>query len=183
MISIARISRRHCLSLYILTVIFSVGAENTAAAADDPKTVESVDLKRYMGTWYEIARLPFKRQEGCKGTTATYALRTDGRVDVRNACMRDGKLSVAEGVAKVVDTRTNARLKVTFFWPFWGDYWILDLDPEYASALVGTPSREYLWILSRTPTLPESRLAALLETAKIQGFDLAKLSHTSQTER
>lgn len=108
------------------------------------------------------------------GSTATYALLPDGRVEVVNRC-RDGSPGGPErsvrGKARVVDPETNARLKVTFFWPFSGDYWILGLGPQYEYAVVGTPSRKYLWILSRTPVLPEREYREAVGIAREQGFD------------
>ena len=125
------------------------------AAAGDPPVVPSVDLTRYMGTWHEVAKFPNRFQRGCTCTTATYTLRPDGKVTVLNACGTvDGRGKQARGWAKVADPTTNAKLRVTFFWPFFGDYWILDLDPDYRRVLVGSPNRKYLWILARDPRLP-----------------------------
>ena len=122
--------------------------------------VDQVDVERYMGTWYEIARYPnFFQGLECVGTTAEYTLRDDGKVQVVNRCREDtldGPERSIEGVARVVDTETNAKLKVGFFGPFEGNYWIIDLDANYAWAVVGEPSRRYLWILSRTPSLDEN---------------------------
>jgi apolipoprotein D and lipocalin family protein len=144
-----------------------------------------VELPRYIGKWYEIARLPFKQQEGCFGSTATYALRKDGNIDVVNECRDgsfDGKLRSVKGVARVVDTETNAKLEVQFFWPFWGDYWILSLDPQYRYAVVGEPKRRYLWVLSRTPTLSDAVFRALVKEAEENGYDLGALKKTPQKE-
>ena len=148
-----------------------------------PEVVPRVDLNRYMGTWYEIARFPFRVQEGCFATTATYALRADGTVSVLNQCRKGsfgGQLSTAEGTARVVDATTNAKLTVTFFWPFSGDYWIIDLDKEYEYAVVSVPSRKYLWILSRTPVLPEGVYGEILDRLRAQGFDVQRLVKTPQ---
>jgi apolipoprotein D and lipocalin family protein len=136
-----------------------------------------------MGTWYEIARFPFRVQEGCFGTTATYALRADGTVSVLNQCRKGsfgGQLSTAEGTARVVDATSNAKLAVTFFWPFSGDYWIIDLGKEYEYAVVSVPSRQYLWILSRTPTMPDAVYARILDRLRAQGFDTRGLIKTPQ---
>ena len=131
-----------------LLLILMLGPSSRAAASDAPlQTVPSVDLARYAGTWYEIASYPQRFQKGCTGTTATYTLRADGGVEVLNRCARDslnGRVTVARGRARVVDRSTNARLKVSFFWPFWGDYWIIDLGKDYEYAVVGPPSRTYL---------------------------------------
>jgi apolipoprotein D and lipocalin family protein len=145
--------------------------------------VPQVDLTRYAGTWYEIASYPNRFQKGCVATRATYTLRSDGRIEVRNACRRDALSApwdVAEGVAWVPDPAAPAKLKVSFFWPFRGDYWILDLGDAYETALVGAPSREYLWLLSRSPHLDDAAYDRLLRTAESLGFDPARLVRTRQ---
>jgi apolipoprotein D and lipocalin family protein len=147
------------------------------------ETVEHVELGRYLGTWYEIASFPQWFQRGCTATTATYTLRDDGRIDVLNACRKgslDGELATAKGLAKVVDRVTGARLEVSFFRPFWGDYWIIDLGRDYEYAVVGHPSRDYLWILSRTPALPEATSRAILARLQAQGYETARLVRTLQ---
>ncbi|NNL64796.1 MAG: lipocalin family protein [Myxococcales bacterium] len=145
---------------------------------------EDVSLDRYLGRWYEIASFPQRFQKGCVATRATYTRRDDGRIGVRNECRDgsfDGELRSVEGVAWVRDPeQTNAKLEVQFFWPFRGDYWILEVGPDYRFAMVGQPSREYLWILSRTPTLPADVYEGLLERAAARGFDLARLNRTPQ---
>ena len=144
-------------------------------------TVERVDLERYAGTWYETASFPTRFQRGCTDTTATYGLRADGRVSVRNRCRKDGEESAIEGVAWAVD-ESNARLKVRFFWPFSGDYQVIALDPDYGWAMVGHPARSYLWILSRSPRLDEAIYRDLLEQAEAQGFDTSRLARTLQPQ-
>lgn len=143
------------------------------------KVVSAVDLNRYVGVWYEIAHLPFKYQKGCSATTATYTLRADGRIDVLNRCLKEGKESKAKGVAWIADSATNARLKVRFFWPFSGDYWIVDLGSNYEYAVVGVPSRKYLWILSRTPQMDQNLLREIKDRASRQGFDVSRLIYTA----
>ena len=131
-------------------------ATTTSQVLPPLQTVPRVELDRYVGTWYEIASFPQSFQRGCTGTTATYSLRDDGQVDVVNRCRKgalDGPEEVARGRARVVDATTGAKLEVSFFRPFWGDYWIVDLGADYEYAVVGHPGRDYLWILSRTPTL------------------------------
>lgn len=148
-----------------------------------PTTVPNVDLQRYLGTWYDVASFPQRFQKGCTGTTANYSLREDGQLEVVNRCFKeslDGPEKVAKGRARVVDRATNSKLEVTFFWPFWGDYWILELDPEYRWAIVGSPDREYLWILSRTPQIPDALMADLKQRITAQGFDVARLQLTPQ---
>jgi len=153
-------------------------------------TVPQVDLDRYLGQWYEIARFPNRFQKKCAGEVrATYAKRPDGRIDVVNECATgDGRVTKAAGVARVVDERTRARLKVRFapaalsFLPFvWGDYWILGLAEDYSWATVGSPDRGYLWILSRTPSLDEGAYAAAVERARANGFDTSRLERTRQS--
>ena len=149
------------------------------------QTVAQVDLTRYVGTWYEIASYPQRFQKGCTATTAIYTLREDGRILVVNRCNRDsldGRETIARGRARAVDRETNAKLKVTFFWPFWGDYWIIDLDREYRHAVVGHPKRKYLWILSRTRTMDPLVYSGILERLTAQGYDVAKLQVTLQPQ-
>jgi apolipoprotein D and lipocalin family protein len=144
------------------------------------EVVPHVDLERYLGKWYEIAHLPAKFQEGCSETTATYTLASNGSVVVLNECKRNGKVRQAKGKAKVVDKATGAKLKVTFFWPFSGDYWIIKLGNDYDYAVVGAPNRKYLWILSRTPHMDDKLFAELTEFARLKGFDVGNLIMTSQ---
>lgn len=150
-----------------------------AQAASDPqvRTVPYVDLERYLGNWYEIARYPNSFQKGCFQSRARYAQRSDGDIEVVNSCRDsgDGRLREAKGRAWVVDRESNAKLKVSFFWPFRGDYWIIDLGKDYEYAVVGTPNRKYLWVLSRSPEMSEETYRAIVERARQQGFDPAKL--------
>jgi len=141
-------------------------------------TVKRVDLKKYVGLWYEIAKIPNSFQDHCVyGTTAEYSIDEDGDIIVINSCFDDdGKLDVAEGLAKVVDKNTNAKLEVSFvsffgIRPFWGDYWIIGLDENYQWAIVGTPSRKYGWVLSRTPSLPDSTMESIFEILKSQHYN------------
>ena len=147
-------------------------------------TVLSVDLDRYAGTWYEIARLPMWFQRHCVDSTAAYTPQPEGSVGVHNECVTDkGDIDKADGIATIIDTETNARLAVVF--DNWfaklvgssreGNYWILDLDPEYRTALFGTPNRRYLWILSRTPILDEATYLRLVKKAEQLGFSVSDL--------
>lgn len=148
------------------------------------QVVSYVDIKKYMGTWYEIASYPTSFQEGCFASRATYTLREDGKVGVLNQCHKgslEGPISSANGKAWVVDPATNAKLKVSFFWPFSGDYWIIDLGENYEYAVVGHPSRKYLWILSRTPQMDEGLYNRILEKLKNQSYDVSRLNKTHQT--
>lgn len=149
---------------------------------DQPEVVQSVDLSRYVGRWYEIARLPNSFQKKCVDTvTANYTMRADGKIEVINRCRKaSGEYATAKGKAKIVDKKTNAKLKVTFFWPFYGDYWILDLGPNYEYAVVGEPGRKYLWILSRSPRMDEALYQQLLQKMETQGFNTKMMIKTSQ---
>jgi apolipoprotein D and lipocalin family protein len=152
-----------------------------------PQPVAHVDLDRYVGSWYEIAKIPNKFQKQCVGgTTAEYRLREDGRIDVINRCRTaNGVVDEARGIARVVDEKSNARLKVSFVrflgrnW-FWGDYWILGLGPDYEYAIVGHPERTYGWILSRTPTLDEATRSSIDAQLRAQGYDLQQFEPTPQ---
>lgn len=163
---------------------------STARALDPPQTVPQVDLGRYVGHWYELARLPNTFQDQCvSDVTATYQVRDDGMIDVTNRCRTpEGELDEAVGVARIEDTQTRAKLKVRFapaylsFLPFvWGDYWVLALDPEYRWAVVGTPDRQNLWILARAASLGDGDYASALATARAQGFDVSRVMRTDHT--
>jgi len=152
-------------------------------AAPPLAVVPGVDLSRYVGTWYEIAKYPNRFQRGCVGATAEYALAPDGkRVDVVNRCreIESGKERSVRGKARVVDPATNAKLSVTFFWPFSGDYWILALGAEYEYGVVGTPDRKYLWFLARTPTIGDELYGHLVDLARERGFDPARIERSSR---
>lgn len=145
-------------------------------------TVGAVDLDRYYGTWYEIARLPNRFQSKCvSDVQATY--RPDGQaVSVVNACRTaDGSLEQVTGIARPVAGSQGAKLRVSFFRPFYGDYWILQLDPAYRWVLVGEPGRDYAWILAREPTLDQATLEALLTQAAALGFDRQAFLRTMHT--
>lgn len=158
------------------------GAAQVTGPVDAPvASVASVDLGRYAGKWYEIASFPMFFQRQCVGdTSASYALDAEGRVEVRNRCRTENGFDEAKGVATVVEGWRNSRLKVSFFWPFKADYWVLGLDDDYRWAVVGNPNRKYLWVLSRTPQLPKPLLDAALAAAAAQGYDLSQLRYTPQ---
>jgi apolipoprotein D and lipocalin family protein len=148
------------------------------------QTVPSVDVPRYMGTWHEIAKYPNWFQKKCVSSTqATYSLQADGRVQVLNRCKTDkGEWSEALGAARQMGGPTSAQLKVRFapewlsFIPLvWGDYWIIDLDPDYQWVVVSEPKREYLWILSRTPQMSAATYQSLLGKLNTLGFDLKRI--------
>ena len=170
-----------------LTILFTILAVVSSRAGDQQplETVDAVDLDRYLGVWYEIASYPMYFQRGCTATTATYSLREDGLIKVVNRCRKrslDGKLKEAKGRAKVVDPETNAKLKVSFFGPFWGDYWIIDLDPDSQWAVVGGPKRKYLWILSRTPQMDPAVFDEIVSRLPAKGYDPNRLNTTTQPQ-
>ena len=167
------------LSLFFMAACLSSGRE----AQSPLQVVPAVDLRRYAGEWYEIARFPHRFQEGCVGSRATYTLRDDGKIAVLNQCYEGsftGKLRTAKGTARVNDENTNAKLRVSFFWPFSGDYWIIDLGKDYEYAVVGHPDRTYLWLLSRTKKMDETLYHDILGRLTAQGYDTTKLIRTVQ---
>lgn len=154
-------------------------ASSSLMAADLPpvQSVANVDLARYIGTWHEIARFAMYFQNQCVGdVTANYSKMDNGKIKVINRCRtQDGKFDQAEGSASVVENTGNSQLKVSFFWPFRADYWVIGLDPDYRWAVVGNPNRKYLWILSRDKTISPNDLAAAKASAAAQGYDLTQL--------
>lgn len=165
----------------LLLVVLLLTNRVLAEAPATPETVAAVDLTRYAGTWYEVARLPNRFQDQCAGeVTAHYTLRTDGRVDVINRCRtHDGVMDEAQGLARVREGSGNAKLEVSFAsllgWHFfWGDYWILELDRDYQYAVVGHPGRKYGWILSRTPRLDPLARRHIDEVLVRNGYDPGK---------
>ena len=159
------------VAAFALTACMGVPAVNRASA--EPLTAAAqVDLARYVGLWHEAARLPNQFERGCVAATATYTQRPDGMIGVRNACTKsDGSVNVVNGRAKVVDTATDAKLKVSFFGPFWGDYWVLDLAPDYSWALVGESSGRYLWVLTRAERIDDALKVDLVARLKARGYD------------
>ena len=166
----------------LMTALAATLSGSAALAAGDAAlpplvTVDRVDLTRYAGRWFEVAKIPNRFQKQCHcEAAADYTLRDDGRVDVVNSCRKaDGTPDQARGLAKVVDKSTNARLKVSFVsflgWrPFWGDYWIIGLDADYGWAVIGTPSRKYGWVLSRTPALEASTMDTVYAILERNGY-------------
>jgi apolipoprotein D and lipocalin family protein len=147
------------------------------------QAVPYVDLNRYVGKWYEIASYPQRFQRGCHCTTAEYTISDKGYVIVENKCNRDsvnGKQTGIKGKAFVQKDSGNAKLKVQFFWPFKGDYWIIDLATDYSYAVVSHPNRKYLWILSRTPKMDKIVLQQIMDRLRANGFDLSKIQITVQ---
>ena len=160
-------------------ILLLIGGQASAQA--ELETVPYVDLQRYLGKWYDIASFPQRFQKGCSCTTAEYGLNKDGSITVTNRCMKEGKEKTATAKAVVKDKNSNAKLSVQFFWPFKGKYWIIDLADDYSYAVVGHPSRDYLWILSRKPQIPDATYEKILSRIKAKGYDLSRLKKTEQT--
>ncbi|MGG5809579.1 lipocalin family protein [Falsiroseomonas sp. CW058] len=171
----------------LLLAALLLGACAARPAQPPVRTVEAVDLSRYAGTWFEIARFPTSFQDSatrrCEAVTATYTPRPDGQIGVVNSCrnaLAGGAVIEAEATAYPVEGSNNSRLRVTFFWPFYGDYWVIGLDPGYRWAVVGAPGRDYLWVLSRTPDLAPGDYAEAIGRARAQGFEVSRLQPTRQ---
>ena len=171
------------LSFIILFSSFIIvgGCQNKKSDKMNTETVKEVDLQRYLGKWYEIARFDHSFERGLVGATATYSMREDGKIKVLNQGYKntlDGELSKAEGKAKLTDE--PGKLKVSFFWIFYADYYILELDANYQWALIGSKSDKYLWILSRTPKLEDNVKNLILHHAAKRGYDTSKLIWVEQ---
>ena len=173
-------------SVCILITSFSAGAQTADVAV---KTIPSLDVQRYLGTWYEIAKYPNWFQKKCTSNTkAVYSARADGTLKVLNSCKTvEGDISEAEGTARQIGAKDSPKLEVRFapawlsFIPMvWGDYWVIDLDAQYQVAVVSDPRREYLWILSRTPQLDKKVYDETLQRIQAQQFDVRKLELTIQ---
>lgn len=178
-----RSRRVRCLLLMIIAITGIPIAGGCNAFNPPLDVVEKVDLGSYTGRWYEIARYPNSFERGCVGVTADYSLRQDGRINVLNTCREeslDGNVRTIEGVARVVDSSTNAKLAVTFFGPFEGDYWILELGSEYEYAVVGDPSRKFLWILSREPILDGNLYDDIVSRLPEKGYKPERLEQVLQ---
>jgi apolipoprotein D and lipocalin family protein len=166
------------IMIFLTCILFS-----SAQSQKTPSVVSSVDLKRYQGMWYEIARLPNFFERKLKCTSAEYSLRDDGKITVINAgnyITDPQKNTSAKGVAWIPDKNFPAKLKVQFFWPFSGDYWIIDLDKDYRYVLVGDPSFKYLWILAREKTMDEVTYKMLLQKATDEGYDVNPIIKVEQ---
>ena len=178
------------LSLFISSLALATPDSGVSAKNDEPDTVRTVDLQRYVGVWHELARLPNLFQEQCVSEiSATYRLRQDGRVDVVNRCRTaDGSMDEARGLARVVDPVGHSKLEVSFVslfgWHlFWGDYWILYLDPNYNVAVVGTPNRKYAWVLARSVRLDSNAWEAVDKALRRAGYDPATLLYARDSSR
>jgi lipocalin len=167
--------------LFTLTLLVFGGCKNQNSAIMNQPGIEQFDLQKYLGKWYEIARYDHRFERGLEGVTASYSLREDGKIRVLNAGYKnslDGKYKEAVGKAKTTDT--PGKLKVSFFWFFYSDYIILELDEDYQWALIGSSSDNYLWILSRTPQLNEQTKENILSKARARGYNTSKLIWVKQ---
>jgi apolipoprotein D and lipocalin family protein len=165
-----------------LIIVCTMSLMSSSCRSQAPETVSSVDLEKYAGLWYEYASFPTRFQKGCRNTTAEYKISPKGYVIVINKCTRDKNRGGIEGKAFVVKGSGNAKLKVQFFWPFKGDYWILELAEDYSWAAVGSPKRNYLWILTRTPVMDENLYKEITDRVAKKGFDISKLQKTAQDQ-
>jgi apolipoprotein D and lipocalin family protein len=171
-------------NLVLLGGLLGAAAGWAIARSNPPlETVPRVDLHRYIGRWYEIARYPNSFERKCdRDVTAQYSIKRNGDIRVVNSCITSsGSITRSTGTAKIVDKSTNAKLKVTFFWPFYGKYWIIALGRDYDYAVVGEPSRKYLWILSRTPQMSDDLYQQLTAQLAEKAYDTSKLVRTRQT--
>ncbi len=164
-------------------IILMLFASIYSCKSQELETVPSVDLQKYSGLWYDIAHLPFYFMKDCECTTAKYTYSTKGYVIVENRCRKStsGKWKSAKGKAFVVNNSRNAKLKVQFFWPFKGDYWIIDLDEDYTYAVVGDKARKYLWILSRTSQMEKKLYDEIVIRTGNKGFPVEHLIISKQS--
>lgn len=171
-------------SIFIISfsTLFCSCLSATHAPLPPPEVVSHVELSRYTGIWYEIARYPNRFQKGCIESSAAYKLGSDGSLTIVNSCIKNGAMKTVKGKARVIDPTANAKLKVSFFWPFSGDYWIIDLGPDYDYAVVSGPDRKYLWILSRSPEMDDTLYGEILGRLKKQGFDILRLERTQSAK-
>ena len=171
------------ISCFVVLMNLTSCKQNNGSENMDFTTVKELDINRYLGTWYEIARYDNSFERGLVGVTANYSLRNDGKIRVINRGYKnslEGKLSQAKGKAKIPDKDYPGKLKVSFFLFFYADYFVLELDPNYRWALVSSSSDKYLWILSRTPEMDKKDLDFILKKAKEHGFDTSKLIWVKQ---
>ncbi len=178
--------RKYIFYLCLIPILSFMSCSKNTHSMVNNETVKNVDLNRYMGLWYEIARFDYKWERDLVGVTAEYSLMSNGKVKVVNSGYEDtlnGKFKSSTGKAKLADKNTPGHLRVAFFLWFYADYFILDLDQEnYSYALVGGKDGDYLWILSRTPQLPQQTIDMLVEKARSRGYDTSKLIWTPQKE-
>jgi len=170
--------------LLILSLLFVFSCTKSNSQMIDKTTVKELDLNRYLGTWYEIARFPHSFEKNLVGVTATYNLREDGKIKVLNEGYKNalnGERSKAVGKAKIPNKLEPGKLKVSFFWIFYADYYVLELDENYQYVMIGSSSDKYFWILSRTPQMEPAVYEMLLEKARKRGYNLDKLYKVPQS--
>jgi len=172
--------------IIIVVLLISFLTAKDGKTGEQLTVVDSVNITKYVGLWYEIARIPNSFQKNCSGTvTAMYELRQDGKLNVINRCIQeDGSSSKAKGIAKIVDPESNAKLKVSFVQIlgislFWGDYWIIGLDENYEWAIVGSPGRKYGWILSREPEFADSTMQKIFTLLETKNYNPAEFILTN----
>ena len=166
-------------SSLLLSVLFF----SSISISQDLETVSTVDLKKYSGKWFEIASFPQRFQKGCTCTTAEYTLTTKDYLIVENRCKKDslnGKSLYIKGKVFAEKNTGNAKLKVQFFWPFKGKYWIIDLANDYSYAVIGHPNRNYLWLLSRTTSMDDVIYQEIISRIALNGYDVSKILKTKQ---
>lgn len=169
---------KKCNYLPVLVLILGISCKPQAML----NTVEQLDLDRYQGKWYEIARLPNSFERDLESVTATYTIKNNGKIQVLNEGYKPGgKRKSVTGTAWVPDKNYPGRLKVRFFWPFSGDYYVMSLDDEYNYALVGTPNRKFLWVLARQPEIDEEIYNKYLTDARDQSFNIEELIKVDQS--
>jgi len=173
------------MKIFILTSFYSIVllVFSKGLAGEETQVVESVDLQRYLGKWYEIATIPQRFQLGCTNVTTEYTLNPNGTVKVVNSCRKEGQFKQVVGRAKIVPGSNNAKLKVSFFRPFWGDYWIVGLDADYQWAIVSNAKGTTCWILSRTPELADELYDGIVEQCRAKGIAVGQLLKTPQDRR
>lgn len=172
-------------TLFLILILLIIGACKGQNSMIDKAVVSEFDINKYLGTWYEIARYNHSFERGLVGVTATYSFRKDGKIQVVNAGYKEslkGKRSEAIGKAKIPDPKHPAKLKVSFFLFFYADYYVLELDPDYKWAVVGSKSDKYLWILSRTPKIDSTVYNDLLSKIKSRGYNIHKLISVEQAD-
>lgn len=170
-------------TLFIIALLFLINGCNGQKSMIDKTVVKELDLERYLGQWYEIARFNHIFERGLVGVTATYSIREDGMIKVVNSGYKgtlNGEKSEAIGKAKIPDTNVPSKLKVSFFWIFYADYFVLELDKNYQWAVIGSSSDNYLWILSRTPQMEKSLYIELIKRITNRGYDVSKLIAVEQ---
>lgn len=172
------------LNILVICLLLSGCYDGPVGNANVPQPAKAVDLTRYVGRWYEIARYENGFEKGCEGVTADYIARDDGLIGIINTCRQgavDGTVTTADGKAKIVEDSNNAKLKVSFFGPFYvGDYWVLDRADDYSWSIVGEPSGRYLWILSRKPVLAGKQMNTLIAKVKAMGYDTSMMHYPKQ---